>query len=492
MNQEDLWNLSPEEFNKWRQEHDLPCLLKFFKEALPLFPQWLAEYGITDADFCAAPHTGEWFIGSTSKCFVTFEERDATRFSITSPTDLALATSRARGIPPIVARIEFLPYLRWGQQTTGKTEFIQWDKTNNQYSDAPVYGSWTGGVHSQAYLFRTFPVLKLGQIQLSNGILIAPRNLDFVDIDALVISGEFHGSYALSVNFSSCRSLRLEHGMLHHVTFRNSVVSEFQCRKGTMQDFLFYKSDVNRFSCSQSTINGLTLIRSSFRGPLINQTEVQRFSYTPDLRYKRYKDEVDVYRRMRMVFQNIGRRSEAQHYYYLERCYERKTLWSPYLDNQQIFPKRSYYGRLATLLSQWKHGRIDTREAMRRSIGLVFFYTKIWTIPKFALRAIMFKAKYFNSLVSFLVWGYGLRFMRVIGFAFFSMTIFALVYLFTGPTAGNYSNSIYLSMVTFTTLGYGDIQPVGSAVKLICASEALLGVITVGLIIGSISKRVDY
>ena len=42
---------------------------------------------------------------------------------------------------------------------------------------------------------------------------------------------------------------------------------------------------------------------------------------------------------------------------------------------------------------------------------------------------------------------------------------------------------IYFSIVTFTTLGYGDLHPVGTA-RAIAAAEALLGYLCMGLLIG--------
>lgn len=44
-------------------------------------------------------------------------------------------------------------------------------------------------------------------------------------------------------------------------------------------------------------------------------------------------------------------------------------------------------------------------------------------------------------------------------------------------------NALYFSMVTFTTLGYGDILP-NEQFKIIAAGEAILGYITLGLIVG--------
>ncbi len=43
---------------------------------------------------------------------------------------------------------------------------------------------------------------------------------------------------------------------------------------------------------------------------------------------------------------------------------------------------------------------------------------------------------------------------------------------------------LYFSIVTFTTLGYGDFRPTNNA-RLISASEAILGYLVLGIIVGS-------
>lgn len=45
----------------------------------------------------------------------------------------------------------------------------------------------------------------------------------------------------------------------------------------------------------------------------------------------------------------------------------------------------------------------------------------------------------------------------------------------------------YFSVITITTLGYGDITPVGNLGQLLAASEALLGIILIGLFLNSLS-----
>lgn len=50
-------------------------------------------------------------------------------------------------------------------------------------------------------------------------------------------------------------------------------------------------------------------------------------------------------------------------------------------------------------------------------------------------------------------------------------------------------DALYFSAVTITTLGYGDIQPIETATKLVSASEAVFGVVTIGFFLTSLSQR---
>jgi len=51
---------------------------------------------------------------------------------------------------------------------------------------------------------------------------------------------------------------------------------------------------------------------------------------------------------------------------------------------------------------------------------------------------------------------------------------------------GNYFRMLYLSMVTITTLGYGDIVPLTNLTRFLVALEAVLGIIILGLFVNSI------
>lgn len=99
--------------------------------------------------------------------------------------------------------------------------------------------------------------------------------------------------------------------------------------------------------------------------------------------------------------------------------------------------------------------------------------------------------------------GYGESPIRVVIFSVCLILACALVYFFLGTTASNpidpnssgitavlleLLNAIYFSVVTFTTLGYGDIAPLGLA-RVIAAIEAFLGSFTMALFVVVFVKK---
>jgi hypothetical protein len=54
---------------------------------------------------------------------------------------------------------------------------------------------------------------------------------------------------------------------------------------------------------------------------------------------------------------------------------------------------------------------------------------------------------------------------------------------------GHFVRMLYLSAVTITTLGYGDIVPLTSAARLAVSFEAVMGVVVIGLFLNAIAKE---
>jgi voltage-gated potassium channel Kch len=51
--------------------------------------------------------------------------------------------------------------------------------------------------------------------------------------------------------------------------------------------------------------------------------------------------------------------------------------------------------------------------------------------------------------------------------------------------------SLYFSVVTFTTLGYGDISPIGTYARTVAGIEALMGTALMALLVFVLSRRIQ-
>lgn len=104
-----------------------------------------------------------------------------------------------------------------------------------------------------------------------------------------------------------------------------------------------------------------------------------------------------------------------------------------------------------------------------------------------------------------LMCGYGEHPYKVIGFSLFLIFVAAVLFFFLGVNSpeglirydpslgiadnfGHFADTLYYSVVTFTTLGYGDITPVGYS-RLVAAVEAFTGSFTLAIFVVVFVKR---
>ncbi|MGY3568910.1 pentapeptide repeat-containing protein [Vibrio sp. SCSIO 43135] len=119
-----------------------------------------------------------------------------------------------------------------------------------------------------------------------------------------------------------------------------------------------------------------------------------------------------------------------------------------------------------------------------------------YQMPLFSLRRIV-------SKIVDVFCGYGESPARVVLFSIFLILACAIAYFLLDTTSSNpvyagvegwqfyafeFFNAVYFSVVTFTTLGYGDISPVGIA-RFIAAFEAFLGSFTMALFVVVFVKK---
>lgn len=108
-----------------------------------------------------------------------------------------------------------------------------------------------------------------------------------------------------------------------------------------------------------------------------------------------------------------------------------------------------------------------------------------------------------------LIWGYGEKPLQVLLSSLILILVFAILYLFFGvnyPSAFvtnqeirytqfslifKFLYCIYFSIITFTTLGYGDITPYSAFSKFLASIEALTGVIFMAIFTASLYKKIS-
>ncbi|MGC5809078.1 potassium channel family protein [Ralstonia pseudosolanacearum] len=496
-----LWGMPPHVFNEWRAKNDLPRLFEFLKDLLPGFVDWFdtLPFGM-DVALRVVP-TGDLFKGKRSK--VVFK-RDGD-LPGTHVIECREGTSdearewwgiRHREIT-ILGEVE--PYFKWAKRALGRKRFFIWNVANRQISEDFVYGSWRtdqNGV-STASLFQRFDVLKLGQVQLPHLVQIGSRNLDFCDLDGLQIMQGFHGSYWAYINYSSCRDVAFIGAEMAFVTFHNCPMDKLICQKSKLQDIYFDKTDVNELRLSDSFIFRMEFTDSNVT-PFIQNTELREVKFHPK-KGAAPSAIATTYRLLRAAYQSNGLRQEASECYYKERVFERKSYFHPYLIDNKKFQGVLHGGRFSVLMDLYNRGFHEKSDLPREIWKVLASKVKMHLLPRYFIPLMRSRFKWLASSIECLLWGYGERPSRILLIALTLIISYAGLYNLVEwlDDKGNAIqidlwDSIYFSVVTFTTLGYGDIAPKTHLLKFLAGSEALCGAFTIGLIVAGFSNRSRY
>ena len=128
------------------------------------------------------------------------------------------------------------------------------------------------------------------------------------------------------------------------------------------------------------------------------------------------------------------------------------------------------------------------------------------TFERHALWALAFKAthestaqrtravaRWLGSLLLGWTWGYGEKPARLALAILFNILAFGTLQYWLDAIPGKgWWEHAYFSGITFLTIGYGDVAPVGFLPRLVAVLEGVAGIATLGMLIASATKKIMY
>ena len=236
-----------------------------------------------------------------------------------------------------------------------------------------------------------------------------------------------------------------------------------------------------------------------FTDALIRNTKIKRGQIKNHILQEKegqFSKAQEIYLLLKNNFHSIGQYKDESWAFTRERDMEKM--------------RKSFY----SLLNKYKKYRLF-KKILKQSnlLKRVIIKSKILSKWLFSKKAI----EWFNLSVSDFIYQYGENPWRVIRFALIIIFLFAIILNFSGiinsdstyliiefikksqsdeytirylgPVLGSFLNCLYFSVVTFTTLGYGDFQPAVGLSRFFVSLESIIGAITMALFVYTFARR---
>jgi len=438
-----LWAMRPDDFNRWRKENDYPRIISFFKEKLPLFKKWMDDQKISDE--ILIEYSPSSFLKEKGILYLyTILDKESRKSHVLRTSQYNNADSST-----IEQVLEIIPYPKWFYK--------------NRKSDAKLNLSITYSSGRSHFFMEELELLDLGNIRLYANPILSKRNLDFVNLDNLDIENAVNNTY-LKIWFSSALNLSIKGDLAFVDAYKtnfyngwNSQHTNLKLSYGKYQNWSFEDCNLS-LNISYSVIVKWNVIGSDFSCNL-NLSDIKESNFSNgDIKYSFELGKAkEFHANIKRLYSQIGKKKEAGKHYYIEKKFERKM----FLNLEANFSEE--YGI-----------------ARRNHFILLILHLKYFS-------------KYIISSFQNILWGYGERPSRVFIISIISIFAFALLFCFcpnsTADTKGDIWNSLYYSIVTFTTLGFGDKLQTDIILKLASGLEALLGMSFWGILISGFSNN---
>ncbi|MBU4350246.1 pentapeptide repeat-containing protein [bacterium] len=236
-----------------------------------------------------------------------------------------------------------------------------------------------------------------------------------------------------------------------------------------------------------------------FTDALLKNTKIKKSQIENHIlqeKEKKFSEAQEIYLLLKNNFHSIGQYKDGSWAYTKERDMERMS--------QSFYPFLNKYKKYSSFKKILMKSNVLKR---------VIIKTKIFSKWLFSKKAF----EWIHLAFSNFIYQYGESPRRVIRFALIIIFLFAFILNFSGivnsdrtnmiiefikksqgneytlrylgATLGNFLDCLYFSVVTFTTLGYGDFQPLEGWSRFLVSSEALLGAFTMALFVYTFARR---
>jgi hypothetical protein len=480
---EELWRLPPKQFNAWRAKHDFPRIVTYLKKYLPEFERWRDSQGLDDQTLC------DFGLGRFLRPRIFYEyvfpvdphRSPSGRHFWNQDIDPALRAD-------IQSKRTIIPYFLWI-----KAQKVQLSR------DILALGvgitGWTGAHGSRvlrASVFREVELVWLGGQTLPDGFQLGDRHLEFSSLDGLVLEGNVWNSQYLHLIGCSARNLTVRARMAFVDAYQSSFES-LTIERARLQDWSFERCDVTGF-IEASTLFRCRFLKGGFM-PAISNSDLNQCTF--DYQIERAHDvggARDFHGYALRQLSACGRLAEAGEQAYRKKTLEMRMHANPiYYFGEEFPPKRVYNGSFSDLIGDWQRGWWDDKKFRELLLALARYHIGLLRSPRSIARVLKHWTKSAALFLSWAAWGFSERPWRVLANVGVILLGAAGLYYFFGvpATKGDLGASLYFSIVTFTTLGYGDITQVGW-LRQVAAFEALLGALAMGLLVSSLASRSRY
>jgi len=428
----DLWLLPQYAFDVWRRTHDYPRILESIRRRRPDFLEWMRDQGITDDDLLGG-HLSDFF---ERKMLGKDLKRHLVRVTYKGKINLqSWHNYDPQKIPndvddPVAYEYikEYISYYDW-----------LWRYKNVNFSFMDDLDRFYPNTEKEiVYVSTDVRLLKMGAMEPptnSLGIMLRGKKLDFINATGLQLHGTILFGDMGNLEFNHCAvdNMQCSELNLSNLHFQNCTAENLQIRNSNLQSWLFVHTNVTGYIID-SKLAWFRLFGGLFR-PTMSNTDIDDF----EIDHEHFLHEPDF-----------------------EKTYRALSKCAGESGNQK-------------LAADLKIREFDFIRAQKTGME-----------------------KLLMSLNKF-YWGYGQQPFRLIKISLLVIAVLGFLYSFFPQNFSNATkehecylttllNTEYFSVVTFTTLGYGDLSPTGF-LRFFAAFEALFGVMTIGFLVVGLTKN---